>query len=251
MQKIKVLILIIFVFISCAKKPELKLTTDSDFEKAFSDANKLIGKTLYDDARDLLNKIKTMDTTGKYAPLAQLRFADSYLKEEEPELAIEEFKQFLDIYPGHTYAAYAQFQLAMAYFNRIKDPERGYGDAEDALEEFEKLKLIYPRNPYRDVIDQYIEKCKETIADHEFLVGNFYYKKKAYKGAIERFLGILERFPDYKKEADVLYNLWSSYKGLGDEDNASRYLSLLINKYPESKLIKKTQRVSEPIKKDK
>ena len=131
--------------------------------------------------------------------MAQLRIADSYTKEAEPDRAVEEYRKFLDIYPEHKYASYAQFQIAMIYFNQIEGPDRGYGGASKALEEFERLKRMFPRNPYRDIIAIRIEKCKNIIAEHEFLVGTFYYKKDSYSAAIKRFQGVLQKFPEFKK----------------------------------------------------
>ena len=169
--------------------------------------------------------------------MAQLRIADSYSKEAEPDRAVDEYRRFLDIYPEHRYAPYAQFQIAMIYFNQIEGPDRGYGGASKALEEFERLKKMFPRNPYRDIIEIRIEKCKNTIAEHEFLVGTFYYKKDSYSAAIKRFQGVLRKFPEFKKEAGVLYHLAMSHKKLGEKDKAEEYFKLLIEKHPKNSLI--------------
>ena len=95
----------------------------------------------------LLLEIKNRDLTKKYAPLAQLRIADAYVKEGEPELAVAEFRRFLEIYPDHRHASYAQYQIAMIYFSQIESPERGYGGAAKALEEFEKAQKKFPAEP--------------------------------------------------------------------------------------------------------
>ena len=50
------------------------------------------------------------------------------------------YKRFIEEYPDHQYAPYAQYQIAMVYFSKIEDAARGYGYAEQALEEFKKLK---------------------------------------------------------------------------------------------------------------
>src|SRR5574340_1295065 len=144
---------LLFVF-SCSGKAPVKGAAEGfNAESSFEKANKLIDDKEYDTARSLLLEIKNRDLTKKYAPLAQLRIADSYVKEGEPELAVAEFRKFLEIYPDHKNASYAQYQIAMVYFNQIESPERGYGGAAKALEEFEKLKKDFPRNPYKDLIE--------------------------------------------------------------------------------------------------
>ncbi|MEW6675880.1 MAG: outer membrane protein assembly factor BamD [Nitrospirota bacterium] len=230
-MRIFLLFLIIF-FISCSGKPAVKPVETFDPEKAFAKANEQIDKKEYEEARATLLEIKNRDMSKKIAPLAQLRIADSYVKEGEPELAVAEYQRFLEIYPDHRYASYAQYQIAMTYFNQIESADRGYSGAAKAIEEFEKLKKMFPRNPYRDVIDIRIEKCRNTIADYEFLVGEFYYKKGSYNAALGRFEELMKKNPDYKKEADVLYRIGMCYKNLGQKDKAEEYLNRLIAKYP-------------------
>ncbi len=166
----------LFLF-SCSGKAPLKPAGSFDAETYFAKANKLIETKDYKEARELLLEIKNRDLTKKYAPLAQLRIADSYVKEEDTDNAVAEYRKFLEIYPDHRHAAYAQYQIAMVYFNQIEGPERGYSGAARALAEFEKLRKDFPRNPYKDVIALRIEKCRSIIADYEFMVGEFYMKK--------------------------------------------------------------------------
>ena len=239
MKKITValLLLSLALVLSCSGKPATKPAEIFDGQKSFAKANELMDKEEYEEARTALLEIKNRDLTKKYAPMAQLRIADSYTKEAEPDRAVEEYRKFLDIYPEHKYASYAQFQIAMIYFNQIEGPDRGYGGASKALEEFERLKRMFPRNPYRDIIEVRIEKCKNTIAEHEFLVGTFYYKKDSYSAAIKRFQGVLQKFPEFKKEAGVLYHLAMSHKKLGEKDKAEEYFKLLIEKHPKNSLI--------------
>lgn len=231
---------ILFLLISCTKK--IPPATPFDPEETFKTANELFEKKKYDEARRELHKIRRKETEIKYAPLAQLRIADSYLEEDEPEAAVEEYRRFLEEYPRHRYASYAQYRIAMIYFDMIKDAERGYGAAEKALEEFERLNLFYPRNPYRDEVARRIRKTEDILAEHEFMVGEFYYKKNAHRGALKRFLGLLEKFPGYKKEADVLYRIAASYRRLGDKDRAGEYFNLLITRYPDSEIAEKAKR---------
>ncbi|MEW6416648.1 MAG: outer membrane protein assembly factor BamD [Nitrospirota bacterium] len=234
---IALFILILFM-ISCSGKKEIKPSETFDPEKAFAAANEQLEKKDYEKARASFLEVKNRDMSKKFAPLAQLRIADSYVKEEEPELAVAEYKKFLEAYPDHQYAPHAQYQIAMVYFSQIEDPERGYGGAAKALEEFEKLKRMFPRNPYKDVVELRIQKCRNIIAEYEFLVGEFYYKKGSYNAAIARFEQLLKKYPDYNRWADVLFYTGMSYKKLGQKDRASEYLARFIEKYPENKLVK-------------
>jgi outer membrane protein assembly factor BamD len=229
--------------VSCSgTKKEVRPEGEFNPEKYLSTANDLIDKKEYEEGRRLLLEVKNRDLTKKYAPLAQLRIADSYIKEEEFDLAVEEYKRFLEMYPDHINASYAQYQIAMTYFNQIESPERGYGAAAKALQEFEKLKRMFPRNPYKDIIELRIEKARNTIADYEFMVGEYYFKKGSYSAAIGRFQSLLVKYPEYKKESLVFFHLAMSYKRTGNNDRASEYFDLLLKKYPQDRLVKDAQK---------
>jgi outer membrane protein assembly factor BamD len=245
-----IIIIISLLFLSsCSGKSALRPPEAFDAEKTFVRANELLEKKNYEDARTAFLEVKNRDFSKKYAPLAQLKIADSYGKEDEPELAIAEYRRFLDSYPDNQYASYAQYQIAMVYFNQIEGPERGYSGAAKALEEFQKLKKMFPRNPYREEVDLKIQKCRNTIAEYEDLVGRFYYKKDSFKAAIGRFEGLLKNYPDYNKEADVLFYTGMAYKKLKQKDKALEYLTRFTEKYPHNKLVKDVKKEIANLKK--
>ena len=230
-------VLLILLIVSCSGKTAVRPAEKFDPEKAFAKANTQLEKNDYDQARAGFLEVKNRDLSKKFAPLAQLKIADSYVKEGEPELAVAEYQKFMEAYPDNEYAVYAQYQIAMVYFNQIEGPERGYSGAAKALAEFEKLKKMFPRNPYRDAVDLKIEKCRNTIAEYEQLVGAFYYKKGSYNAAVGRFVSLLKKYPDYKGEADVLFYAGMSYKNLGEKEKATEYFTRLIEKYPNNKIV--------------
>jgi outer membrane protein assembly factor BamD len=223
---------------ACSGKQAVQPPEKYDVEKAFEKANAQLEKKDYEEARAAFIEVKNRDLSRKFAPLAQLKIADSFAQEDEFERAVAEYQRFLETYPDHQYASYAQYQIAMVYFNQIESPERGYSGAARALVEFEKLKTMFPRNPYKDVIDLKIEKCRNTMAEYEYLVGSFYYKKGSYKAAIGRFEGLLKKYPEYRGEPDVLFYSGKSYKHLGQREKASEYFTRLIEKHPNDKQVK-------------
>lgn len=236
------LFLAVFI-VSCSGKTAVKPTSEGfNAERSFARANKLLEDKDYKEARKVLTEIKNRGLSKKFAPLAELKIADSYVKEDEPELAAAEYKKFIEMFPDHRLASYAQYQIAMIYFNQIEGPERGYSGAAQALAEFEKLKRDYPRNPYRDIVNLRIQKCKDTIADYEFLVGKFYMDKDSYNAAIGRFAGLIAKYPNYKNMDTVLLDLGISYKEKGRNDKAAEYFRRLLDRYPNSPLARRAKK---------
>jgi len=68
-----------------------------DPEKYLANADTMVGKKNYDEARKVLLEVKNRDSQKKYGALAQLKIADTYIKEGDPDLAITEYRKFIEI----------------------------------------------------------------------------------------------------------------------------------------------------------
>ena len=237
-----ILIIALTAALSGCGGKQVKKDEDFDPEKFLARAVKLIDENEYDEARKVLLEVKNRDITKKYAPLAQLRIADSYIKDSDPDHGIEEYRKFLELYPDNPQASFAQYQVAMAYYSQIEGADRGLTAAQKALQEFTRLKEVYPRNPYRDIIELRVQKCKKVMAEGEFIVGEFYYEKEAYKPAINRFELLLKQFPEYEGADEIFLLLGKSYKAIKMEDKAREAFKTLIEKYPSSRFVKEARK---------
>jgi outer membrane protein assembly factor BamD len=237
------LILLAFMSVAgCGK--DVKPETSYDPEKYMAKSDELVNNKEYKEARKVLLEVKNRDTQKKYGPLAHLKIADSYVREGELDLAITEYRKFIELYPDSQYAPYAQYQIAMTYFGQIESAERGTGAARTALEEFDRLKRLYPRNPYRDIVELRIEKCRNTMAEGDYIIAEFYFNKESYRAAVERLEGLLIKYPDYKRLEEVLLLLGKSYRELKSKDKAKEVFDRLIKKYPSSKAAKEAMKLS-------
>lgn len=244
MKKIFIpLIVLLFLFACSSKKLEVKKTPLFEGEVIFKQANDKIKEGYYEEAREMLESIKAQDTSRKYAALAQVRIGDAYFKEELYEEAAIEYEHFLEIHPYHKYAPYAQYQLAMSYFKRIRTIDVSYSMAQRTLKEFEKLLRLYPRNRYINIVESRIKTCKGILAEYEFYVGKFYFKKGSYEAAAGRFNNLLQNYPHSKKESESLYYLGLSYRNMGKKDKSLKALITLIEKYPTTKLSKEAKEI--------
>jgi len=225
----------------CGK--DVKPETSYDPEKYIQKSDELVNNKEYAEARKVLLEVKNRDTQKKYGAIAHLKIADSYAREAEPDLAIAEYRKFIELYPTNQYAPYAQYQIGMTYFAQIESAERGTGAAKSALEEFNRLKTLYPRNPYRDVVELRIEKCRNILAEGDYVIAEFYFNKDSYAAAANRLEGLISKYPDYKKLDEALLLLGKSYASLKSNDKAKAAFDKLISKYPSSKSAKEAQKI--------
>jgi len=236
LKKILITLIALTLVFACSKKDAVKKTSLFEAESVFQQANDKIKKGRYEDAREILESIITQDTSGKFSPLARIRIGDTYFEDEQYEEAAAEYRHFLQIHPHHKYSSYTQYQLAMSYFKQIGTVDVSYSFARKALDEFEQLLKIYPRNPYLSVVENRIKACKNILAEYEFYVGKFYFKKGSYGAAAGRFSHLIQNYPDSKKELESLYYLGLSYNEIGDKDKSLKALKTLIDKYPDTRL---------------
>jgi outer membrane protein assembly factor BamD len=235
------LFLLLVIVFSCSRGKK----DTSFFEPAerLKEADLLISKEKYEEAREVLEDIRVKDASRKYATIARLRIADTFFEDEKYEEAAVEYESFLNVHSRHRYASYAQFKLAMCYFKRIKTVDVSYSWAKQALDEFEKLQQNYPRNPYLDTTDKRITVCKRILADFELYVGRFYFKKGSFNAALLRFNNIIQTYPGSANEPDALYYIGVSYNNLGQQDKAEAALNSLIEKYPSMEISGKAKEV--------
>lgn len=236
-----ILIILPLLLLSCSGK-ELVREEAYDARAALQEVADLMDDGFYEESRKILFEVKNRDLTKRFAPIAQLKIAESFLLEEMPELAINAYRSFIQLYPHHTQTPYAQYQIALIYYDQIKSPDKGAGGARKALVEFQTLLRDYPRNPYRESVKLKISKCRDFIAEYEFLVGKFYYKKDSYSAAVSRFESLRENFPDFKKSPELLYLTGIAYMELNDKERSLKYLTELTTRFPSSKYSKKASK---------
>ena len=228
-------ILFFLVFInSCA-------TTGNDLpvfdpESSMNEAAEKMKEGYYEEAREIFQTVIAKDASQQYALMAKLKIADSYFEEELYEEAAAEYENFLKVHEQHKFSSYAQYHLALSYFKRIKTPDVSFTTEKSAMAEFEKLQKNYPRNPYMDIAESRIKSCKRILAEHEFYVGEFYFKKDSFEAAINRLQALIDTYPGSIRESEALYYIGLSYENLGQRDNAVSTFSTLINKFPSTEL---------------
>jgi outer membrane protein assembly factor BamD len=71
-----------------------------------------------------------------------------------------------------------------------------------ARKEFERLMARFPQSKFAIMAEKNLREVKQRLAEHEFYIGEFYYRTKKYEAALKRFEGIQRDYPnmgiDYK-----------------------------------------------------
>ena len=195
----------------------------------------------WEDARGYFRQLLDTYPRSELAGDARIGVADSYFHQRGSGnlvLAISEYRDFLTFFPNHPRADYAQYQIAMGYYNQMHNPDRDQEPTRTAAAEFEKLIELYRNSLYADKARELLQQCYERLAEHEFRVGEFYLKsRKACRGAIARFKGVLENYPTYSNSDEVYFLLGEAHQMCARPMEAMPYYKQLIENYPQSELV--------------
>ncbi len=198
------------------------------------------------DAREYFGQIIDNYPTSTRRPAAKLGVADSFFGEGSTEsliLAANEYNEFLRFYPTHQRADYAQYRLAMTYFEQMRAPERDQSNTIDALRELEAFRANYPRSELLPEVEMKWREARSLLSESIFLVGRHNLRRRAYRGAWSRFEEILEDDPGYPQR-DLVYFYLAETWDKSDTNNrevernntmqAVSYLERLLAEFPES-----------------
>lgn len=173
------------------KKPE------KSPEELMSEGMAKFADGYYEEAAERFQELKDRYPYSNLAIHAELRLADSLLKKEEFEEAIEVYKEFESLHPKNKSIPYVIYQQGMCYFLRIRTIDRDQTNARKALDEFERLRRAFPNDQYSLKAEDHIEKCLTNLTEHEFYVGHFYFRYGHYEAALKRFENLIAQYPDH------------------------------------------------------
>lgn len=172
------------------------------------------------------------ETENIYDPLNLLKRGEAYrVKKEYPE-AVEEYQRFLELYPFHRMAPFAQYALGISYDAQILSTDRNPTPIEQAILAFNNVRTRYPESLYAQQASEKIKALTEQHAEYQFRIGHFYYKKGAYAAAIARFEKALAIGAIGTMTEKTLYYIGLSHDKMGNGLQAAEAFQRLRETYP-------------------
>ena len=121
--------------------------------------------------------------------------------------AINASKRFLAQNPASPDAAYAQYILAMSYYNQIPDATRDQERTDQALRAMQELLDRYPKSEYVLDVREKMLVARDQLAGKEMNVGRFYLEKRNYTGAVGRFRDVITKYQTTRHVEEALMRL--------------------------------------------
>jgi outer membrane protein assembly factor BamD len=230
----------------CGGKGKGVKSIEGNPETLYKQGLALFNKRDYSKALEKFKELKSsFPDSPPYTLWAELKVGDCLFFKEEYVEAIAAYEEFKKVHPSHEEMPYVQYQIGMSYFNQIHTFDRDQTPTRKALSNFEYLVTNYPPSIFVEKAKERIGICKKRLADHEFYIGNYYYKHGKYQAAAWRFEGLLEKFPKDPDEDKTLYYLGKSYLELEQWENATLAFMKIVTEYPQSSYRKEVRAILE------
>jgi outer membrane protein assembly factor BamD len=196
-------------------------------------------------AREYFRQLIDSYPQSPFRASAKLGLGDSYLGERSGEsfvLAINEFREFLNFYPTHPDAHYAQFKLAMSHFYQMRAAMRDQTETRDAIRELQVYVTRFPDKPLIDEARLKLREAKDRLADWDSGVALHYFRVKWYPGVVGRLVPLLKADPEYTRRDAVYYYLGESYARIQRPAEALPYFERLVKEFEQSEYLEPTKK---------
>ena len=233
------LILVLLLFFSCSKK-EIKesiikeKSLDLQVYEAYVEGKKSLenGDVLF--AAKKFNEAEILFPQSKWAPKAALMAAYSYYSQDYYGDAIAELERFLRVYPKHKNLDYAHYLLALSHYEQIIDEKKDLQSITNAKKIFNIVINDYPNTEYALDAEFKIELINDILAAKEMYIGRYYFDKKKWIPAINRFRTVIDDYESTIYSQEALHRLVEVYYIIGLEDEAKKYAQILGYNYQSS-----------------
>jgi outer membrane protein assembly factor BamD len=184
-----------------------------------------------EDAASYFSEIERLYPYSEWAKRGLIMAAFAYHQDRDYENARGAAQRYLDFYPTAEDAAYAQYLLALSYYDQIDDVGRDQGLTFQALQALRAVIENYPDSEYAESAILKFDLAFDHLAAKEMEIGRYYLRRGHFTAAINRFRVVVEDFQTTSHTAEALYRLVEAYLSLGLTSEAQTAGAILGHNY--------------------
>ncbi|MGB0935293.1 MAG: outer membrane protein assembly factor BamD [Alphaproteobacteria bacterium] len=188
----------------------------------------------FERAANIFDELDRMYPYSELATNAQMMAGYAHYKNLKYTKAIAALETFLQLHPGNKDAPYAQYMLALCYYEQIYNVKRDQKMATYALDAFTELVRRFPSSKYTKDAKYKIDLTRDHLAGKEMDIGRFYLRHGGVVSAINRFRTVVKHYHMTSHVQEALHRLVESFLLLGMKDEAMAAAAVLGHNYPGS-----------------
>ncbi len=184
-------------------------------EQIFERAEYEVSRRDYEDGAFYFGEVERLYPYSDWAKRALIMQAFTHHKNKDYENARSSAQRFIDFYPADDDAAYAQYLLALSYYDQIELVGRDQGLTFQALQALRAVIERYPDTEYARSSILKFDLAFDHLAGKEMEIGRYYLKRDHFGAAISRFRVVVEDFQTTTHTPEALHRLVEGYLSLG------------------------------------
>tara|TARA_B100000963_G_scaffold265250_1_gene233452 strand:- start:5933 stop:6781 length:849 start_codon:yes stop_codon:yes gene_type:complete len=196
------------------------------------------GDVLY--AAKKFNEAETLFPQSDLAPKSALMAAYSYYTQDYYGDSIAELERFIKVYPYYKDISYAHYLLGVCYFEQIVDEKKDLQSIKNAKLKFDFVLKEYPNTEYALDAEFKLSLIDDILASKEMYIGRYYFKRKKWISAINRFRTVIDDYDTTIYTAEALHRLVEVHYTIGLIEEAEKYAQLLGYNYGSSEWYENT-----------
>ncbi len=177
------------------------------------------------------SEIERLYPYSDWARRALIMQAFAYHRDQDYPNSRSSAQRFIDFYPDDDDAAYAQYLLALSYYDQIDEIGRDQGLTFQALQSLRTVIEVYPDSEYASSAILKFDLAFDHLAGKEMEIGRYYLRQGHFTSAINRFRVVVEDFQTTSHTAEALHRLVEAYLSLGLTDEAQTAGAILGHNY--------------------
>jgi outer membrane protein assembly factor BamD len=245
-------LLLAFTLGACASGPRQPPTGTPEPDKfLFERGTEALNDRKWLTSREYFRQLMDTYPQSPHRADAKLGMGDTFLGERTTEayiLAANEFREFLNFYPTHSRADYAQYKLGMTHFYQMRSADRDQTETREAIKELTVFMERFPNSPLAPEASARLREARDRLADAEYRVGLHYYRVRWYPGAIDRWADLLRQDPLYSNRDAVFYHLADALVKVQRPAEALPYFERLVSEFEQSEYLELARKRAEELK---
>ena len=183
------------------------------------------------DAIAFFSDVERLYPYSEWAKRSVIMQAFANHKAKQYEEARDAAERYIEYYPSDEDSAYAQYIIALSYYDQIEDVGRDQEVTAKALEAFKTLIVNYPNSEYVKAAELKFDLAFDHLAGKEMEVGRYYLKRQQFPAAINRFRIVVEEYQTSSYTAEALHRLVEAYLSMGLVEEAQSAGAILGYNY--------------------
>ena len=246
MRNFFILLFSIFIIFSCSKKEPEALSTPSNQDEAIKvyreglkdleDGQFFLARKKFDQSESLLPQTQWAAKSALMSSfcLYSMNFYDD---------AILNLKRFTKTYPADANIDYANYLIAISYYEQILDEDKDIEPLILSKNEIEKFLDKYPNTDYALDLKFKLDLIINQMAAKELSIARYYIKNEKWIPAINRLKVIVEKYDKTIFIEEALFRLVEIYYRIGLLDEAKAAASMLGYNYNSSEWYERSYKI--------